>query len=291
VKLTATLPRRWRLSLRRLVLWARESGLRPLFRRLKRISRRLRGKHKPNYLLRRRIELGRNLAQLFAGTVQYGPFKGLRLSGESWWGADSASMLLGIYEQEVLESLRNVPKTHRTFIDIGAANGYYGIGVLVNGLFDHSCCFERSPVARRVIHVNAGLNDVSGRLRVLGAANKSFPALISPHNPSQCVLLVDMEGGEFDLLDEAVLATFRRAVIIVELHHWFFPDGDMKLKKLRDLAERYFRISELTTSARDLSRFRELAKFSDDDRWIICSEGRGRRMSWWRLDPLASSAG
>ena len=228
---------------------------------------------------------------MFNATVRYGPFKGLRLSGERWWGADTASMLLGIYEQELLQSLQRIPKTHRTFIDLGAADGYYGIGVLSTGLFDYSYCFERSPAARKLLQANARLNNVSDRVRVLAEATRSFTSLIAPHKPSESVLLIDIEGAEFELFDEALAEVFKGAIIFIELHDWFYPDGDLKLKKLRHLAERYFRITEFTTSARDLSRFEELAEFSDDDRWIICSEGRGQRMKWWRLDPMHDFSG
>jgi hypothetical protein len=262
--------------------------LRPFFSRVKKVSRILRGKHRPNYVLRRRRQVGERLAALFSNTVRYGPFKGLRLGTELWWGADTGAMLLGIYEQEILESLRSAPPTHRTFIDVGGANGYYAIGMLVGGIADFSYCFERSPAARKVIAANAALNSVSGRVRVLESADRDFFKRIDPaHSLSQCVVFVDIEGGEFEVLDESVFEAFKGAVIFIELHEWFFPDGPEKLRRLREAAQKSFSITELTTSSRDLSRFLELDSFSDDDRWVICSEGRGRRMRWWRLDPRA----
>ena len=36
----------------------------------------------------------------------------------------------------------------------------------------------------------------------------------------------------------------------------------------------------------DLSEFEELKEWSDTDRWLVCSEGRPKLMTWWRLDPL-----
>ena len=79
-------------------------------------------------------------------TVAYGPFKGLKFSSDAWWGRERASMILGLYEQEVLESLTNIPKKYKSFIDLGAADGYYGIGVLVNNLFENSICFGNYPL-------------------------------------------------------------------------------------------------------------------------------------------------
>ena len=51
------------------------------------------------------------------------------------------------------------------------------------------------------------------------------------------------------------------------------------------LAEEFFNVTELKMGSRDLSNIPELQKFSDSDRWLMCSEGRGELMSWLRLDP------
>src|ERR1700722_10509621 len=78
---------------------------------------------------RRRIELSEIIQKELNGTVSYGPFKGLKLSRDAWWGrTEIASILLGLYEKEILDSLMSIPSTHRTLIDLGAADGYYGIG-------------------------------------------------------------------------------------------------------------------------------------------------------------------
>jgi hypothetical protein len=76
----------------------------------------------------RREQLKDEMIKLFDSTVAYGPFKGLKFSLDAWWGRERASMILGLYEQEVLESLTNIPKKYKTFIDLGAADGYRSIG-------------------------------------------------------------------------------------------------------------------------------------------------------------------
>ena len=97
---------------------------------------------------RRRIQMSQKLDELFNSTVHYGLFKGLKLSTQTWWGsADRASMLLGLYEKEVLDSLKNISKKNTTFIDLGAADGYYGVGVLVNNLFEKSITFVLTSVS------------------------------------------------------------------------------------------------------------------------------------------------
>jgi hypothetical protein len=237
-------------------------------------------------VLKRRMALSKQVDAMLKSTVAYGPFKGLRLPAEVWWGtADRACMLFGLYEQEVQNSLGRIPATHRTFVDLGAADGYYGVGVLVNHLFDNSHCFEVSETGRDVIRRCAEQNGVSDTIAIHGIAEKDFDKYLPTDQLSTSVLLVDIEGGEFDLFDRPMFDKFKGSILILELHDHFFEDGDDKLRRLRKDAAPFFDITELTTTSRDLSQFPELRKFSDSDRWLICSEGRRVLPHWYRLDP------
>jgi hypothetical protein len=211
----------------------------------------------------------------------------LQLSREIWWGkTDRAGMLLGLYEQEVLTCIERVSSAkRRSFIELGAADGYYGVGALVNDMFERSYCFEISEAGRNTIVRNAALNGVESRVEVYGAADPSFYAQLPQTVPDDCVLLVDIEGAEFSVLTIDVLRRFSKSVIIVELHDHFFADGAARLAGLRSQAESIFEIEELTTTSRDLSIFPELAKFSDTDRWLICSEGRRALPHWYVMTP------
>ena len=243
-----------------------------------------------NPIKKRRLKLSALVNTLFNSTVAYGPFKGLKLSDNAWWGdADRPSMLLGLYEQEVLHSLINVPATYKTFIDLGAADGYYGIGVLVNNHFDSSYCFELSEKGQEVIRRNAELNAVSSKLTVYGKAERDFFKHLPANQLSTSVLLVDIEGGEFDLLDADMFNVLKDTIIIIELHPWLVEDGGHRLAKLKSEASVNFDVTEITMTSRDLSKFPELSSFNDSDRWLICSEGRKQLMTWYRLDPKSKS--
>ena len=235
---------------------------------------------------KRRIEISKQLDELFKSTVQYGPFKGLKLSPKTWWGStDRASMLLGLYEKDVLDSLQNIPKKFHTFIDLGAADGYYGVGVLVNNLFQNSICFEISEEGRQTISENAQLNNVINKVEIRGIAKNDFYHHLSTHSLSNTVLFIDIEGAEFELIDKATFSAFNQSIIFVELHDWFYENGEEKLKKLKNDSTSTHILTELKMGSRDLSIFPELNKFNDNDRWLICSEGRGQLMTWLRFDP------
>jgi hypothetical protein len=102
------------------------------------------------------------------------------------------------------------------------------------------------------------------------------------------VLLVDIEGGEFDLFDVKLFKALKGSIIFIELHDWMINDGDNKLAKLKSEASKYFNFTEITTTSRDLSVFPELRSFNDTDRWLICSESRKKLMTWLRLDPKSN---
>lgn len=244
------------------------------------------GIHTKNPVEERRMALAMGLDRDFGSVVRHGPLRGLKLSSDGWWtGADRAGMLLGIYEAEVLAALMALPARYRLFIDLGAADGYYGIGLVFNGRFERSWCFEIEAKGRAVIADGAAANGVADRVMVRGEATADFHAELTAEERRAAVLLVDIEGGEFGLLDAGVFAAFGEAVILIELHTGMVADGEAKLARLRADAAATHDIAELKTGARDLSGFAELKDWSDTDRWLMCSEGRPWLMSWLLLTP------
>lgn len=51
-------------------------------------------------------------------------------------------------------------------------------------------------------------------------------------------------------------------------------------------AKPFFKFQTLATTSSDLSKFPELFDFEDSGRLLIASEGRLKRMTWLRLDPM-----
>ena len=240
--------------------------------------------HDPVY--RRQIYLSRKLAASLGSTIAYGPFRGLRFGTRTWWaGAERSAMLLGIYEQELLNAIVEASSGRTVFVDIGAADGYYGIGVLKAGLFDKSHCFEASSKGRTIITSNALLNGVEARLVVHGPAQRGFHTEIPPDDLQRAVLLLDIEGGEFDILDAETFHALRKCIIFVELHDRLFVDAPAKRAQLLADASKTHEWREITTTSRDLSVFPELDDLGDTDRWLLCSERRAWRMTWLRFDP------
>lgn len=235
---------------------------------------------------KKRQSLSLELSKRLKHTVKYGPFSGMKFSHDNWWGgSDRGAMLLGIYESEVLNSIMTTPKKYNVFVDLGAADGYYSIGSLISRRFKTSYSFEISAKGRAVIQQNAILNKVENKLHIFGEATQDFYLSIPKKDLDKAVIVIDIEGGEFSLLNKESFSYLKKSIIYIELHEWFFEDGKKKLQKLMNDAKPFFKISSLTTTSRDLSKFSELADYADSERWLIASEGRSKLMTWLKLDP------
>lgn len=237
-----------------------------------------------------RRRLSRLVFDKYKGVIQHGPFSGVKLLADTNWGeGDRAAMLLGIYEREVLDSLLDTPDSYRIFVDIGAADGYYSVGLLRASRFDRAVCFEINEFGRRSISRLAVQNGVSDRVTLLKGADLTFPDELESVGVAlnKAVFLLDIEGFEFQLLQSETLEKLKNSIIIVELHENIIADGAKKLSDLYESAQKTHKLTRIFPGPRDPTCFTELADFQETDRWIICSEGRSAKIqTWLRLDPL-----
>ncbi len=60
-------------------------------------------------------------------------------------------MILGLYEQEVMENLAGGFCSLLSVVDVGAADGYYAVRLLHSGKVDRSVAFESMPECRAAI--------------------------------------------------------------------------------------------------------------------------------------------
>lgn len=237
-------------------------------------------------IVARQMMLAKQLDDLFHSTVQYGPFSGLRLSGDLWWGkTDRSSMLLGTYEQEVLQAITHLPQSRDLFINVGAADGYYAVGMVANGMCKRSICYEQSEIGQQSIVALADANAVTDRIVVRGEAGPSFLEAFTDGELSRAIVLIDVEGAEFSLLKAPQLERLRTSIVFVELHEGFFENGSRLVDRVEADASPWFKVSYLATGGRDPNSVPELCGYGDNDRWLMVSESRPYRMKWLRLDP------
>lgn len=228
------------------------------------------------------------------GVVQHGLLKGFELRGPFSWGTgDIGAQLLGLYEQEVCATLAYLSRRRDTLVDLGAANGYYGVGLIATGRFARSVCFEMNDAAREQLLANAAYFGVSDRVCAFHAADERFLALTESAGVdfSRAVFLIDVEGAEFDLLTADALHRLQDAYVIIENHDFLRPERYESSKSFVARAHEFFHVAEMHVGARDLRGIPLLEDhWRDADRWLLCSEGRAKLASWFVLSPRDGEA-
>jgi hypothetical protein len=239
-------------------------------------------------LYRRR--LSQRVFEQCGGIVRYGPFTGMRWLDDPTWGrSDQGVLLLGLYEQEVSKNLIEAPAHFRVFVDIGAADGYYAVGLLHSGRVDRSIAFEAIPKCRAAITRLATKNGVANKITVLGAAADGFVNTLRDHNINshETMFLIDIEGAEFKVLTEEIFAYLKDSLIVVETHPNIYADPQGEMERLIQRASRTHRATNWYSGSRNPWTIRELDGLPEVDRWILCSEGRLELQQWLRFDPIS----
>jgi predicted O-methyltransferase YrrM len=113
-------------------------------------------------------------------------------------------------------------RRYQAVIDIGAAEGYYAVGLAWRMPTTQVTAFEARQDCQAHLLALAELNNVADRIRIHGFCT---PELLSDALATDLSTLVfcDCEGGERDLLDPVRIAALRRADILVELHDFLSP--------------------------------------------------------------------
>ena len=224
----------------------------------------------------------RRLSRSIGDTVKYGSFKGLSLVDRPGWSAnDRISMLVGAYELRVLEILLEATSNRTCFIDIGAADGYFAVGMATQSNITVVHAFEIDDRARILIKQNSMHNNVLGKVNIHGEACANEISEIVAIQNANSVILIDIEGAEFQLLkNQCLLKNICNEILIIELHDFLFEDGAARKQALFDDFSVYFDCFIFDSGPRDVSKIEELKRLPEDIAWLILSEGRLKSMNW-----------
>lgn len=211
---------------------------------------------------------GPQLAEIVGLAVRRGPFARMQYPGHAAVGSTLYPKLLGSYERELHDTLeRIVERPYATLVDVGAAEGYYAVGLALRMPDVAVIAFEAHALGRQTLQEMAALNTVAERVQVLGTATCANLAALRPRAP--ILVICDCEGGEYELLDPAKIAWLRDADILVEVHQMHGLDGRAVLKAR--FAETHD-ITAIEVRQRDSSLYPELAGFDPRDREALLFE-------------------
>jgi FkbM family methyltransferase len=238
------------------------------------------------------------------GQVRQGPFAGMRYVDRAV-GSAFIPKLLGIYERELIDCVeRACAMRFPLIVDIGAAEGYYAVGMARRNPGARVIAFEMEPEGRVALREMAALNaltvdDRSGDPQ-LGAPNyrksqlelhgkcefRNLQAALA--SAERALVICDVEGYEEILLVPEKIPALGRAHLLVEMHDFCSPGITDRLTERFAPTHEVQRIwSEPRTQA-DYP-FRSLATKLLPSRYLewAASEWRPERMSWLWLVPKA----
>ena len=221
----------------------------------------------------------------------YGSLKGLILDKAfmNWSRVDLGSILLGFYEQEVIEELVKISKYRKVFVDVGAADGIFAVGLLAADIYDQSICFEIDNQAKKNILNLAKKNNLDNKIMIFDEASVSTMQSLSSLNWNDACILIDIEGDEFNFITPDMLQTIKGSTLVIEIHDKYMNDPKKSKYDLEQILHKDYNIKVITTASRDLSQIDEIKHLHDNERWLLCSEGRGWRMEWWVCEPNKNS--
>ena len=222
-----------------------------------------------------------------------GHFKGMKLMKKSYWdkkifeyNPDLSSKITGLYEQEVQNKIVELQRKNKKkyFINFGAGEGYFALGVLHSGLFEQAIAYEISDESRNIMIENSKINNLDKKLSIKHAANSSFlnDIIDTVKRVEDIFILADIEGEEFKIFSDNNLDKLKNSNLIIEFHRHHIAEEN---KKFKDKLNKYFNVSVLSTGNRSFADISLLKELNDDDRWLIASENRPYLMNWFVCTP------
>jgi hypothetical protein len=159
-----------------------------------------------------------------------GPFRGMRIELSPLSSRHLLGYILGSQELELREVIGDVvARGYRTIINVGAADGYYAVGLAIRSPEARVEAFEALPELHPLIARTAAVNGVSDRVAIRGICTAPFLHARLDAADGPTLVLMDIEGAEVELLDPEAIPSLARADILVETHDAFVADATATL--------------------------------------------------------------
>ncbi len=241
-----------------------------------------------NVLNALRLNPSRHAIQRFwalsGGRVLSGPFEGMQYDARAHCSAGFAK-LLGTYELEIAGVLEEIlGRCCACVVDVGAAEGYYAVGLAMRLVEARVISFEGDLRARELHKRLASTNGVLSRTDIRGLCDRQALAAAVGECGDQGLLIMDVEGAEFSLLTEEIARRLAGWTVIVEVHRWV---GDAA--RLRNLFESTHSLDEICAVQRGRNHLPQRLRSLYWDMWTIrwMNEFRPKGMSWLVMQPRA----
>ena len=98
------------------------------------------------------------------------------------------------------------------------------------------------------------------------------------------LFLVDIEGHEFQLFDKKFCNYFSKCFFIIEDHNFNVRNNKI-LSNFYKIINKNFHVEIIKDHSKKPFEINILSKFSDDEKYLMMSEGRPETMQWLVLNP------
>lgn len=149
-------------------------------------------------------------------TVLAGNFEGMKYGSVQAHCSMLYPKLLGTYENEISKEIKNhIDAKPSLIVDVGAADGYYAVGLARRIPSCKVIAFELEPIARQALKELSVLNGVANQVDIRGCCN--IKDLLSLPKEGG-LMIVDCEGFEDELLTTEVVRHLSNWFLIIETH-------------------------------------------------------------------------
>jgi hypothetical protein len=219
------------------------------------------------------------------GRVAKGPFAGMQYIAGAV-GSAYVPKLLGIYERELNSRIEQACALgFPLIIDIGAAEGYYAVGLARRNPKARVIAFEMEAKGQSAMKEMALLNDVSSRVEVRGKCGlEDLQAVLQ--SATRSLIVCDVEGDEETLLNPDVIPGLSEAHLLVEMHDFIHPGITERMTRKFDATHEVHRIWQEPRTRLDFP-YRTVATALLPGHYLnwAVSEWRPVQMSWLWMEP------
>ncbi|MBT3468042.1 MAG: hypothetical protein HN467_01840 [Opitutae bacterium] len=210
-----------------------------------------------------------------------GPFKGMAFRYQH----QEYAMLLGTWELELTRIWDLIlAEDFPLMVDVGAAEGYYAVGMAMQKPKSRILAFEMEDCVRQNLNTMKNLNGTELEVR---AKCELKDLTVLGKELEGAFILMDVEGFETVLLDPKKIPSLHKSWILVELHD-FYSEGCSSILRSRFEASHNIQLIEgqdrfiddlpkAIGILRKLFSARRIVPFMD--------EGRPHPMSWYFMTP------
>jgi hypothetical protein len=232
-----------------------------------------------NYLAKKIFLLSNN-------KVMYGMYKNTYFNETTHWNySDFSSKFLGCYELQIQNKIYEIQNKYslKYIINIGAAEGYHVISLIKNNYFERGYAFEIDKNGQKILKKNLISNKIENKIKILGEGNfTTIKNNINLRDLDKSLFLIDIEGGEFSFFQKKNIKYFKKSHFIIEEHN---ISNKKLVNQFYNLVNDYFILEIINNSSRNPFKFTILDKFTDDEKFLMMSEGRPESMRWLYLKP------